>query len=123
MIQKWYYTSVKGCGHMSTVSSRLKKAIEEKGMSYSEIEKMTGIAKSVISRYVNGGTNKIPIERVKIISNALNVDPYYIIWGTSKEEKEEELSDVKKAFIEEVKSLPDEKVKALIAMMKAFKES
>lgn len=64
---------------MSVISDRLLALINEKGMSYGELSKLTGIPKSALQRYATGETEKIPIERIKSIAKALNVSAGYIL--------------------------------------------
>ena len=40
------------------IVQRLKESIEKSGLSYVELEKKTGIAKSSIQRYASGTTKK-----------------------------------------------------------------
>lgn len=54
----------------------IKKRREQLGMSYSDLSQKTGFSTSVLHRYENGDTKKIPIDRIKIIAKALNLDPY-----------------------------------------------
>ena len=54
----------------------IKKRREQLGMSYSDLSQKTGFSTSVLYRYENGDTKKIPIDRIKIIAKALNLDPY-----------------------------------------------
>jgi len=55
---------------MSEQSERLLKVILDSKLSYVELEKKTGIAKSSIQRYASGVTKKIPIDAVKLIADA-----------------------------------------------------
>lgn len=63
--------------------SRLKAEIERQGVSYPELEKRSGIAKSSIYRYAHGQTKGVPITNVKKIAKALNVSAEYLMgWDT-----------------------------------------
>lgn len=61
------------------IVKRLKSAIEMSGLSYTELEKKTGIAKSSIQRYASGLTKKIPIDAVNAIGNATGVSFAWIM--------------------------------------------
>lgn len=72
---------------MSEQSERLKKIIENSGLSYVELERKTGIAKSSIQRYAAGTTKKIPIDAVKQISDAVGGSAAWVMgWTDAPEE-------------------------------------
>lgn len=48
-------------------------------MSYGELAEKTGIHKSVIQRYATGETEKIPVDRLKKIAEALGMFPFGLI--------------------------------------------
>ena len=51
---------------------RLNALMQEKHITYVELEKLTGVAKSSIQRYLTGQTEKIPIdffEKVAIVTD------------------------------------------------------
>ena len=56
---------------MENVSEALLALINEKDVSYGELSKRTGIPKSAIQRYATGQTDKIPVDRLEKIVNAL----------------------------------------------------
>lgn len=61
------------------IIDRLKLSIEKSKLSYVELEKKTGIAKSSIQRYANGTTKKIPIDAIQAIAKACGVSAGYIM--------------------------------------------
>ena len=54
---------------------RLLALIQRKGVSYAELERLSGVPKSAIQRYATGVTRKIPIDRVIAIAEALGENP------------------------------------------------
>ena len=58
---------------------RLRQAIEQSGLTYAELGKKTGIAKSSLQRYATGETKKIPIDSIEAIAKATNVSPRYLM--------------------------------------------
>ena len=68
---------------MSEISERLYAAISEKGYSYGELSKLTGIPKSAIQRYATGETEKIPIDRLEALADVLGVSSSFLM-GWSK---------------------------------------
>lgn len=63
------------------VRDMIAKLMREKGISYGELEKRTGLPRSVLNRYVNGVTKKIPIDNLEKIAKGLNVPPVYFVVG------------------------------------------
>lgn len=61
------------------ILDRLKFVIETAGLSYAELEKKTGIAKSSLQRYVSGTTKKIPIDAINAIAFATNIPSVWIM--------------------------------------------
>jgi repressor LexA len=64
---------------MSEVSDRLRAFIDARGLSYGDLASITKIPKSAIQRYATGQTEKIPIDRVILLANALNTTPQAIL--------------------------------------------
>lgn len=64
---------------MSEMSQRILEIILSKEISYGELADRTGIPKSALQRYATGATEKIPIDRLIRIANALGVDPYSLM--------------------------------------------
>lgn len=61
------------------VSKRLKSLIEEKGLSYTELEDMTGIPRATIQRYAAGKTDKIPTDRLIKIALKTHTSIFYLL--------------------------------------------
>lgn len=82
---------------MNERAERIKKLVQESGKSYSELAKLTGVAKSSLQRYASGVTTKIPLEVVEKLENAFEVPRGYIMGWQSEQEPEqqpEELADI-----------------------------
>ena len=62
-----------------TTSKRLHELIEEKHITYTEMERLSGVPKSAIQRYASGETKKIPLDRIFRIAQALGVSLYDIV--------------------------------------------
>lgn len=56
---------------MNEIAKKLNKYFMESEMSYAELAKRTGIPKSALQRYIVGQTDKIPIDRLQVIAEAL----------------------------------------------------
>jgi len=64
---------------MSDISNRLLPYLEAADISYSELSARTGIPKSALQRYCTGVTEKIPLDRLERIAQALNVSVTYLL--------------------------------------------
>lgn len=56
---------------MNEIAKKLNRYFAESEMSYAELAKRTGIPKSALQRYIVGQTDKIPIDRLESIAEAL----------------------------------------------------
>lgn len=69
---------------MSEISERLLSAISEKGYSYGELSKLTGLPKSAIQRYATGQTEKIPVDRLEALASVLGVTSKHLMGWDGK---------------------------------------
>ena len=60
-------------------AKRISEAIEKSGLSYPELERLTGISKSSLQRYATGVTKKIPIDCIEKIAEATHADARYLM--------------------------------------------
>ena len=64
-----------------TIGERILNVIKEKGMTQKEFSLKTGIPQSTLSSWKS--RRQIPgMDKVQIICDTLNIDPYYVISGT-----------------------------------------
>lgn len=66
------------------IASRIYNCIKRKGYSYGELSNITGISKAMLQRYATGETGKIPLKRIRVIAEALNVPTNYLVWGINE---------------------------------------
>lgn len=70
-----------------TIAKRLADAIGKSQLSYREIAERSGVPKSAIQRYANGETEKIPVDRLKAIANAIDEDSAYLMgWNVASKQ-------------------------------------
>ena len=71
-----------------TIGERILELIREKGMTQKEFSRLTGISQSTVSEWRGKRLNPSS-DKIMIICDILEVDPYYLISGTegSKYEK------------------------------------
>lgn len=72
---------------MSDITDRILAAIQQSGLSYTELSKLTKVSRSALQRYAMGETDKIPITVIEAVANATNVDAKHILgWDTEQED-------------------------------------
>ena len=102
---------------------RLKQAIEKKGITASELSRISGVGKSDISYYLKG--RYLPKQdKVYMLAKALGVDPGWLITGVEQKAEDEEPIAVfipnSEVFIKVVKYMHPEDYEAV---MKAFERT
>lgn len=78
---------------MDLLVKRLRRRREELGMSYQDLGDKTGLSKSTLQRYESGFIKNMPLDKLQIIADALNVDPAFMLGWT-------EISEQKRTSIE-----------------------
>lgn len=68
------------------IGIRLKAARESKGLTHSELHRVTGLSRMVISKY-EAGLNKPGTRELRLICDALEVSPNQLIYGTEEPHK------------------------------------
>lgn len=72
---------------MNDIQSKLLSAFESSGLTYDELAKRTNLPKSALYRYLNGDTEKIPIDRFQAVCNELHVEASTILgWNDESPE-------------------------------------
>ena len=69
------------------IIKRLKQAIDESGLTYSQLESKTGISKSALQRYATGMTKKIPVDTIVAIAQVLNVSAAWRMGWSEEDNK------------------------------------
>ena len=59
---------------MKNIQTELLSAFESSGLTYDDLAKRTNLPKSALYRYLNGDTEKIPIDRFQAVCHELKVD-------------------------------------------------
>ena len=105
---------------MSIRSERIKALVESSGLSYQEIEKLTGIKKSSLQRYASGATTKIPLDVIEKLSAAFNVSQEYLMgWDEKKDSPTEpELSEGEKKMLELFRLIPEDRQQEALELLR-----
>ena len=111
---------------MSVRSERIKALIEKSKKSYQELERLTGIKKSSLQRYVSGVTTKIPLDVIEKLSKTFNVSQEYLMGWDEKPKKlspeEPKLTEGERMVLEIFRKIPeDRQAEALELLQVALK--
>lgn len=110
--------------NMNSISKRLSDLVESKKISTRRLEELTGIPKSAIQRYTSGTTDRIPVERLKLLANALGVTPGYLMGIETMEGSPINLGDPTEeeiqAIINLASRLPAHKLPLARSLLKAL---
>lgn len=89
------------------IIKRLRHAILNSDLSYVELEKRTGIAKSSIQRYISEKTKKVPVDAVAALSIAVGVSPAYIMGWCNEDVNDFKLNNHEKKIVMSYRKHPD----------------
>lgn len=69
---------------MEKIADRIMSAMKNSNTTYIELAQRTGISKSALQRYATGETEKIPLDRLELIAQALDVSAAYLMGWDEK---------------------------------------
>ena len=95
----------------SLLPERLTNAIKRSGLSYRDLERITGIPNSTIHHYSSGRTKKVPLETLQKLASALEVTPEYL-YGIDELETRKglEASPKWQAILAILETMPEDQV-------------
>jgi transcriptional regulator with XRE-family HTH domain len=106
-------------------AARLKKALSVRNMTQSELCQKTKIPKSALSEYIKGLYDPKQ-DRLLILSEALNVDPVWLMGFDVPMEKEQKkfsphdaLTEGEKVMLELFRQIPEDQQPVVLAMIRA----
>ena len=105
---------------MSIRVERIREVINKSGLSYQDLEKLTGIKKSSLQRYASGVTTKIPLDVIEKLASAFNVSQTYLMGWDEKEKSPSELplTEGESALLELFRKVPEDKQDMVIQMIR-----
>lgn len=108
-----------------TVGQRIKSRRKELGISADKLGEILGKDRSTVFRYENGDIEKLPIDILKPIAEALSTTPAYLMgWENEKDPTVEGgVSEKRQALIDFAKSVPEDKAEMLLRVMKSILEN
>lgn len=108
-----------------TVGQRIKSRRKELGISADKLGEILGKDRSTVFRYENGDIEKLPIDILKPIAEALSTTPAYLMgWENEKDPTVGGgVSEKRQALIDFAKSVPEDKAEMLLRVMKSILEN
>ena len=105
---------------MSIRSERIKALVDSSGLSYLELEKLTGIKKSSLQRYASGVTTKIPLDVIEKLSKAFNVSQEYLMGWDEKEisPSEPSLTEGEEKMLELFRLIPKDRPSEALELLR-----
>ena len=107
---------------MENIQTNLLSAFDASGITYDELAKRTNLPKSALHRYINGETEKIPIDRFQAICKEINVDAGALLGWREEPHKdppeEKPKNDNIRLLIRGLNKLSPEQVERAKEMMK-----
>lgn len=105
-------------------AARLRKALSIRNMTQAELCQKTKIPKSALSEYIKG-LYEPKQDRLLLLSDALNVDPVWLMGFDIPMEKEDkkissgELTEGEKTVLELFRAIPEDQQPVVLAMIRA----
>lgn len=103
----------------SALPERLTAAIKNSGLSYRDLEKMTGVPRSTIGNYATGARTKVDFVSIKKLASALDVTPEYL-YGLDELEPHKglESSPEWRAIMERLEAMPEDQVEQFLKIFR-----
>lgn len=108
-------------------ATRIKKALSIRNMKQSELCEKTKISKSVLSEYISGAYEPKQ-DRIFLLSQALNVDPVWLMGfdvpmenadKKSSPHEDGSLTEGEKVMLELFRQIPEDQQPVVLAMIRA----
>lgn len=99
---------------MKTFGERVKEARLQRGLSQQDLADAIGMKSRSTINKIELGTRNTKIETAKKIARALNVDPDYLVFGDSNEQKDE--------IIQRFSQLDETQQQAVLAFLRTLTE-
>lgn len=105
---------------MQEIIDRIKSRRIELEYSFQDLANLTGLSKSTLQRYEAGGIKNIPLDKLKILANALNITPEWIMGWEDEESKKGE-PEIKTLAAHALDDLDEEQIKKVLEYAKFIK--
>lgn len=91
------------------ISNIIKSKRNELHLSYQDLANKTGLSKSTLQRYETGSIKNIPLDKLELIINALDIDPSFLLQCSNVQStyKNKQLSNNELKLLENFNKLND----------------
>lgn len=108
---------------METFNTRLKQALETKGISASELARRVGVTRGAVSMWLKGDVQAVNSRRLLSLANALGIDPTWLASGQgSMESSSFTLTREEEALLTALRQLSRQKQKIVVNTTKTLIE-
>lgn len=98
---------------------RLNEVVQSNHLTLIEIERLTGVGKSTVQRYLTGETSKIPIDFYEKMAAITNVPISYL---TCFDDESTPVLKDRDVVVEKINSLPEDKIDKLLGYLDGLSE-
>jgi transcriptional regulator with XRE-family HTH domain len=105
---------------MKNIQTNLLSAFESSGLTYDELAKRTNLPKSALYRYLNGDTEKIPIDRFQAVCHELNVDAGTLLGWKDQPPDDVPKNEKVRLLMNGVNKLSNDQIEQLTDMMRVM---
>lgn len=102
---------------IKNIMNRIQSRRLELKLSYQDLASKTNMSKSTLQRYETGSIKNMPVDKLGIIANALDVSPLWLL-GFDENENNNKLSNEEQQHIEDLRKLNTEGKDKVIAYTK-----
>lgn len=105
-----------------TIGERIRLLREQHELSLEDVAKICGTSRQAIYKYENNIVTNIPYDRIILLSNIFHVSPAVLLgWEEPRENHTDNLSEAKRELIEQIMTLPEEKIQLLLQVAKSIR--
>lgn len=102
---------------IKNIMNRIQSRRLELKLSYQDLASKTNMSKSTLQRYETGSIKNMPVDKLGIIANALDVSPLWLL-GFDENENNNKLSNEEQQHIEDLRKLNTDGKDKVIAYTK-----
>lgn len=93
---------------MQEIMNRIKNRRIQLSLSYQELADKTGLSKSTLQRYETGAIKNMPLDKLEVLSKALDIDPSYLMGWENENTHNSNLSNEENIILEHYNKLDNE---------------
>lgn len=107
---------------IKNIMNRIQSRRLELKLSYQDLASKTNMSKSTLQRYETGSIKNMPVDKLGIIANALDVSPLWLLGFNENQNSNNKLSNEEQQHIEDLRKLNTEGKDKVITYTKDLTE-